>query len=64
MAGIIFYISKISYVGLKNKTRHFYHRFLWLVLIIFKSMLDECSSVDPVANFQTIIMAWDTGALF
>ena len=31
-------------------------------LILFKSMLDACKDVNPVSTFQTMMLAWDTGA--
>ena len=33
-------------------------------LNIFKSMLDACKDVNTVATFQTMILEWNTGALF
>ena len=33
-------------------------------LNIFKSILDTSKDMDTVATFQTMILAWDTGALF
>ena len=32
------------------------------ILNLIKSTLDACKDMDPVANFQTMVLKWDTGA--